>query len=234
MIFQRIDWIRLLFIFILHPYLGLLFIILAYKVLKRKKSRASITLSIFYVIAGAGLILNFIQFLARLAEIEIIIYLLYFLSSFLIIFSSIFILIFINIILKVDFTNKKYILIVFFYAIGCILLHFFPGGITFNEYWAPVYSWTFFIVANIFLTIFIALPIIFYSLKLSRTFTSQDLKRRLRFFLLGITALIFEFYGAILFNTWQEPIFRFIYGLLAIFLFILSGLLIYYGIGRML
>ena len=226
------DWIRLLFIFILHPYLGLLFIWLAYKVLKRKKSRASITLSIFYVIAGAGLILNFIQFLARLSEIEIIIYLLYFLSSFLIIFSPIFILIFINIILKVDFPNKKYILIVFFYAIGCIIIHLFPGGITFNENWIPVYSWTFFIVASIFITIFIVIPIILYSIQLSRTFISQDLKRRLRLFLLGITALILELYGGVLFNTWQDPTFKYIYSLLAIFLFISAGLMIYYGIGK--
>lgn len=232
MIFQGTEWIRTLFILIVNPFLVLFLLIIAYKVLKRKRDRASITLSSFYIILGAGLTINIIYFLVTFAEVEIVLYLLYYLSSFLTIFSFIFIIAFINIILKVDFTNKKYFLIVFFYALGCVSIHLFPGGITLTENWTPVYSWVFFILAYIFFTFFIVVPSIFYSIRLSRKFIDQNLKKKLKMFLIGITGMISTLYGAILFNTWQEPIFKSIYSVLVIIVLFTSGLLIYYGIGR--
>ena len=230
--FQETQWTRILFILYLYPFLIILYLILAYKVLKRKRSRPSITLSTFYVIMGSGLILNIIYLLATVNEVEIILYLLYFSSSYLMIFSFIFIIIFMNIMLKVDFTNKKYFLIVFFYALGCILIHFFPGGITFTENWTPVYSWKFFILAYTYITFSVVAPTILYSIWLSRKFIDRDLKRKLKMFLIGITELIFMLYGTILFNTWQEPVFKYIYSIVGLFIIISSGLLIYYGIGK--
>jgi len=232
LIFQGTEWIRELFILILYPFLVIFFLILAYKVLKRKRDRAPITLSTFYIIVSVGLMLNIIYLLVTITEVEIVLYLLYYLSSFLTIFSFIFIILFINIILKVDFTNKKYLLIVFFYALGCILLHLFPGGITLTENWTPVYNWIFFILAYIYITFFIAVPSIVYSIQLSRKFIDQNLKKKLKMFLIGITGMIFTLYGAILFNTWQDPIFKSIYSVSVIIILISSGLLIYYGIGR--
>lgn len=233
MIFQGTEWTRALFILIVYPFLVMLFLILAYKVLKRNRNRASITLSVFYIILGAGLLLNIIFLLATaVTEVEIVLYLLYYLSSFLTIFSFIFIILFINIILKVDFTNQKYFLIVFFYALGCISIHLFPGGITFTEDWTPIYGWIFFILAYTFITFTVVAPSILYSIRLSRKFIDRDLKKKLNIFLIGITGVIFTLYGAILFNTWQEPIFKSIYSILGLVILITSGLLIYYGIGK--
>ncbi len=212
--------------------MGIFYLFLAYKVLKRKRDYASITLCAFYVIMSIGLILNVIYLLVTVTKLEIILYLLYFSSSFSITYSLIFILVFLNIILKEDFSNKKYFIIIFSYAIGCILIHLFPEGITFSENWTPIYSWTFLIVVYIFFTCVITVPIIIYSIQLYRRFLAQNLKEKLRMLLLGITGVILSLYGAILFNTWQEPIFKFIYSIFAIFLLISSGLLIYYGIGR--
>lgn len=230
--FQETEWTRILFILILYPFIAIFFLILAYKVLGRKRDRLSITLSMFYMIVDTGMILNVIYLLAAIAEVEIIFYLLYFSSSFLITFSPIFIFVFINILLELDFSNKKYLIIIFSYAIGCILIHFFPEGITFSESWTPVYSWAFFIVANTFITIFIVIPIMLYSIRLSRTFIDEDLKRRFKMFILGTFEVILLLYGGVLFNTWQDPIFKYIYSIFAIFLLISSGLLIYYGIGK--
>lgn len=233
MIFQGTEWTRALFILIVYPILVILFLILAYKVLKRNRNRASITLSMFYIILGAGLMLNIFFLLATaVTDVEFILYLLYFSSSFLTIFSFIFIIIFMNIILKMDFTNKKYLLIILLYALGCILIHLFPGGITLTENWTPVYGWIFFILAYTFITFTVVAPSILYSIRLSRKFIDRDLKKKLNMFLIGITGVIFTLYGAILFNTWQEPIFKSIYSVLGLVILITSGLLIYYGIGK--
>lgn len=232
LIFQGTEQIRLIFIFLFYPFIAIFFLILIYKVLKRKRNRLSITLSMFFIIEDAGLILNFVYLLIEINKEEIILYLLYFSSSIFVLFAPIFILVFINLLLKIDFTNKNYFIIIFFYAIGCILVHFIPRGITFSEDWTPIYSLTFFIVILIFITLVIVVPTIFYSIRLLHKFTDRDLKKRIKMFLLGITEILFLLYGVVLFNTWQEPIFKYIYSIFVIFLLISSGLLIYYGIAK--
>lgn len=232
LIFQGTEKIRLIFIFIFYPFVTIFFLILVYKVLKRKRNRLSITLSMVFIIENAGLILNFVYLLIEINKAEIILYLLYFSSSIFVLFAPIFIFIFINILLRVDFSNKKYFIIVFSYAIGCILIHLIPGGITFSENWTPIYSLTFFIVALVFITLAIVVPMILYSMRLYHNFIDRDLKRRVKMFLVGITEMISLLYGVILFNTWQDPIFKNIYSILVIFLLVSSGLLIYYGIAK--
>jgi len=180
----------------------------------------------------AGMILNFAYLLVEANKVEFIFYLLYFSSSIFVLVAPIFIFVFINILLRMDFSNKKYFIIVFPYAIGCILIHLIPGGITFSENWTPIYSLTFFIVALVFITLAIVVPMILYSIRLYHNFMDRDLKRRVKMFLVGITEIISLLYGVILFNTWQDPIFKYIYSILVIFFLGSSGLLIYYGIAK--
>lgn len=186
----------------------------------------------FFLMVDVGMILNFAYLLVEINKAEIILYLLYFSSSIFVLFAPIFILVFINLLLKIDFTNKNYFIIVISYAIGCILIHLIPGGITFSENWTPIYSQTFFIVALVFITLTIVVPMILYSMRLYHNFIDRDLKRRVKLFLVGITEMISLLYGVILFNTWQDPIFKNIYSILVIFLLVSSGLLIYYGIAK--
>jgi len=238
MLYQSSDPIRGLVIFLPQLFMALMFLYLAYKLLKRNKHRPTITFSLFYLVVAFGLIFNAILLLVRTFNPEniILIYILYFLTSYPLIFSFIFLLTFIISILKLEttFTVKTQILIVLIYGIINVFVYLFPGGIFLEESlgWRPVYSWIFSIFLYIFFTFSIVIPTLIYSSRLMRMFVAKDLKRRLRLFIFGIYGMYITFYGAILYNTWQEPFYQTLWSILAFILMVTSAFFIYYGIGQ--
>jgi hypothetical protein len=110
---------------------------------------------------------------------------------------------------------------------------FFPGGISLDESnnWRPMFSWYFFILLAFFYTITILIPTIHYSVKLYSFFQAQNLKRKYRNFMMGVFGMLFVIYGAALFNTWQNDLFRVIWSIITISLITPSAFLIYFGIG---
>ena len=148
--------------------------------------------------------------------------------------SFVFVIVFILSLLKLKyvFTLKKAFAIILAYGIAWLLIHFYPSGVTYSENWVPVYSFPLFLAANILFTLTFSIPAIYYSIRLRKTFTDAVLKKKLSLFLIGITMQIVLVYGVLLYNTWQEPTFKTVWGLSAIVLLFSSGLLIYYGIGR--
>ena len=234
MIFQLTETLRLFLVFVPQLFDSFLFLFLIYKILKRNTNRSSLILSFFYLTVGIGLIINAIALILAFLQMGEIIGFLYFIATYLIILSFIFIVIFVISLLKLKevFTNKKIFLIVLIYGFAWLILFLFPGGLTFTENWVPVYSWPLFFTATLLYTLSITIPTIYYSTRLYRTFKADNLKKKLRKFLFGITIILPIIYGAILFNTWQDPLFKIVWGILVIVLLLSSGLLIYYGIGR--
>jgi len=234
MIFETPEYLRLFIVFVPQIFLVALFLFLIFKILKRNANRSSYMLSGFYFIGGLGFTMNGIAVLIAFYSPGEFIAILYFLATYLIILSFAFVIVFILSLLKLKyvFTVKKAFAIILAYGIIWLLLHFFPGGVTYSENWVPVYSLPLFLAANILFTLSFTIPVVYYSIRLRRTFSDATLKRKLSLFLVGITILIVLIYGVLLYNTWQEPTFKTAWGFSAIVLLFSSGLLIYYGIGR--
>ncbi|MFX1356056.1 MAG: hypothetical protein ACFFA8_02120 [Promethearchaeota archaeon] len=241
------DWPRILPIFVTQPFISVMFIILAYKVLKRKVDRISLSLGAFYIILGIGFVLNIVYLVFTLISNEpLLLYILYYLTIYPIMFSTVFIVLFINILLRyeAELPLKPYILYVLVYGVCSALIIIFPGGITLNpeNSWAPEYTWEFLIFIYLFFTISITVPIIFYSNRLYKHFQARNLKGRLRLIIIAVIELLILFYGVVLFNTWPQylqylneilvPIFKTIWGLFSAILVISSALLLYYSLGR--
>jgi hypothetical protein len=234
MIFDTSEYLRLFIVFVPQVFLVGLFSFLIYKILKRNTNRSSLMLSGFYFIGNLGFAINGITVLIAFYSPGEFIMILYFLATYLTMFSFVFVLVFILSLLKIKwmFTLKKAFAIIIAYGIAWLLLHLYPGGVIFSENWVPVYTFPLYIAANILFTLTFTIPVVYYSIRLRKTFTDATLKRKLSLFLIGITMLIVLVYGVLLYNTWQEPTFKTVWGLSAIVLLFSSGLLIYYGIGR--
>ena len=234
MIFQFTEYLRLFIVFVPQVFLIGVFCFLIFKILKRNTNRSSLILSGFYFTVSVGLGMNAIAVLIAFFSPGEYIAILYFLSTYLIMLSFVFLIVFILSLLKLKsaFTLKKAFLIILAYGIVWLLLHLYPGGVTYSENWVPVYSFSLYLTLNILFTLSFTIPVIYYSIRLRRLFKDANLKRKLSFFLIGVTILIVLIYGVYLYNTWQDPTFKTVWGVSAIVLLISSGLLIYYGIGR--
>jgi hypothetical protein len=234
MIFASTDYLRLFVVFVPQIFLMGMFSFLTFKILKRNANRSSYMLSGFYFIGSLGFAMNGIMVLLTFYSPGEFIIILYFLATYLTMFSLVFVLVFILSLLKLKyvFTLKKAFAIILMYEIAWLLIHFYPGGVTFSENWVPVYSFPLYIAVNILFTLTFTIPVAYYSIRLRRTFSDAVLKKKLSMFLIGITIVIVLIYGVFLYNTWQEPTFRTVWGLSSIGLLFSSGLLIYYGIGR--
>jgi len=233
MIFDTSEYLRLFIVFVPQVFLVGLFSFLIFKILKRNTNRSSLMLSGFYFTGGLGFAINGIAVLIAFYSPGEFIMILYFLATYLTMFSFVFVLVFILSLLKLKyvFTLKKAFAIIITYGTAWLLLHLYPDGVRYED-WVPVYRLPLFLAANILFTLTFTIPVVYYSIRLRKTFTDTTLKRKLSLFLIGITMLIVLVYGVLLYNTWQEPTFKTVWGLSAIVLLFSSGLLIYYGIGR--
>lgn len=234
MIYQVTESLRLFIVFVPQLFIVIMFSFLIYKILKRNTNRSSLMLSGFYFFVSVGLALNSIAVVIASFQPGMLIAILYFIATFLIVFSFIFIEIFVLSLLKLKdvFTLKKAFIIILIYGIVWLIILLFPEGLTFTVNWVPVYSWPLYIFANIYFSISITIPTLFYSTKLYISFEAENLKKKIRPFLVGVITLITIIYGVLLFNTWQDPLFKTVWGIIVVLLLISSGLLIYFGIGR--
>ena len=235
MLLQSIDLPDLVIIFISQLILASIFLFIAIKLLRRTRPRPIITLSILYFLLIAGFIFNIIHVIIRTINPENVLLLkvIYFLTFYPLLFAPIFLLTFIMSILKLGdvFTLKKQLIITLIYGSVTFLIFFIPKGITFKES-RPEYSWAFFAAIYTSFTIFITIPTIWYSRRLVGTFQDKILKKKLITFLIGVFAMYSVIYGAVLYLTWQNPLFRTIWSVVTFILMIPSGILIYLGIGR--
>ncbi|TFF88439.1 MAG: hypothetical protein EU549_03005 [Promethearchaeota archaeon] len=122
---------------------------------------------------------------------------------------------------------------IIFYGVSIFLILLFPNGININETtnWRPVYSWSFLILIYIYFTSLIFVPVMFFLIKLYKSFEDNNLKSKMKYFSMGIAGMVIIFLGSILYNTWRNTVFGIIWPIITL-LIIPFGLLIYFGIGR--
>jgi len=228
----EVEWTRFFLIFVIQSLISIFFFVTAFKIVKRNRNRSTLTLSAFYVLSGSGFIVNIIFLPININPVSFILYII---SFFLISFGQIFLVIFLKNLLKIDpdAKPKTDLIIVLVFALILLLLPSLTRGITFNEKtgWSPVFSWLFLILLYTLLTSMVVAPSIGFLRKLYKRFENEDLKKKLRYFMIGCYGMMFSLYGAILYNTWQNPIYKIIWSFLVL-ITVPSGFLIYYGIAH--
>lgn len=232
LIFQGAEFSRIMLVFVSQSVMSVLFSMLGFKIIKRNRTRAHLSLFTFYIMLVIGFIFNIVFVLLAPTNNESLLTLFYILTSFFIAFPFVFNLLFVIILLKLEFSKLKIAIIIVSYAAVCLSLYFIPDGIRFSSTWVPTYSFPFFILLYVYFTVFLTIPTLFYSLRLYRRFEAENLKKRLRLYLIGFIILIGAIYGGIYFIATNNLLFKSIYGVFALVAQITAALLIYYGLGR--
>lgn len=232
MIFQGADFSRLILVFASSGILIVLFSILAIRIITRNRTRAHLSLVLFYFLISLGFVLNIVFVVLAPTNNATLLTAIYVFSSFFIAFSFVFNLLFIIILTRLEVSTRSLLLIALVYGAVCMTMYLIPKGITFSPTWVPTYNFTLFIVLYIYFTVFMTVPTLYYSFRLYRTFEVQSLKKRLRLYLIGFIMIIGAIYGAIYFITTDNQLFKTIYGVFALIFEVTAGLLIYIGLGR--
>ena len=231
--FQQIDLARFIQIFLVQGLVGFFFLYLAYRILKRDAKGLSLILSCFYLSTTIGVVINIIY---AFIYIEIMVLILHFLTYFFLCLSLIFLLLFVIVLTKSEkvMTKKKQIFTLIIFSIVLLVLLAFPNGITINETtnWKPEWSWPFLIYSFIICTSVI-IPTVFYSIKLYLRFEHQELKKKWKYFLIGMFSYYFLYYGTSISNALANDTFRIIWSIISL-PSLISLYFIYYGVVKQL
>jgi len=228
------DFARIVQIYVVQGLFAIFFLYMAYRVLRRGTKQLNLYLSSFYLFSTTGGILNMVY--ANIFN-EAIVHIMHFLTYYLICLSLGFLLIFVLILIKptnqFKFRTQTIILVIF-----CLLLlglFFIPNGIVINESttWKPNWSWIFFIYSIVVCSSFAIIPTTYYSIRIYRKFENEYLKKKWKYFFIGVFAYFFLYYGTSFSNTLNDDTFRFIWSLLSLPTLI-SLYWIYHGVGRQL
>ncbi len=228
------DFARFVQIYIIQGLFALFFLYMAFRVLRRGTKRLNIYLSSFYISVTIGGIINMIY--ATIFD-PTIVFIMHFITYYLFCFSMAFLLIFVLILIKpgkqIKFEIQLFILIIFGLLVLSLLL--IPNGIKINDStnWKPDWSLNFLIYSMVVCSIMVIIPTVYYSLKIYIKFENEYLKKKWKYFLIGIYAYFFLYYGTSISNTLNNDSFRFIWSLISLPTLI-SLYLIYYGVGRQL
>ena len=232
MVLFQFDLTRIIQVYVVQGIICVYFLFLAYKILSHNKQHLNIILSCSYITVAIGFIINFIY--APLT-IESIVLILYYLTILFLFLYSAFLLVFVLMLYESEkvFTISKGIVIIIIYAIILLCMVFIPNGVIINAStdWKPVWSWyLFFYVVSV---TSIAFFMSFYvASKIYKEFTDEQLKKKWRFFLIGIAGLYIFAFGTLLSNTLNIQIIRTIWSLISLVLVVLSPYLMYYGVGK--
>ena len=231
---QYMDIARFIQIFLVQGLSGLFYLFIAYRILKRESKGLNLLLSGAYLSVAFGVIINMIY---AFILIESVVRILHFLTYYLLCLSLIFLLIFVLIVDKSDKVITPKIQLVLIIAFGVLLLGlwFIPNGIIINASteWKPEWSWTFLTFSFIICSSIAIVPTTYFSLKLYFKFENKELKKKWKYFLVGIFAYFFLFYGTTISNTLADPTFRLIWSIASLPMLI-SLYFAYYGIAKQL
>ena len=224
------DFARFIQIFVVQGLFALFFLFMAYIVLKRGRKRINLYLSSFYIFTTVGGIINIVY--ANIFN-ETVVYAMHFITYYLVCFSMVFLLIFVLILIKpADHTTLKFqYLILIISGLLVLGLLFIPNGIIINETtnWKPDWSEFFLVYSVVVCSCIFIIPTTYYSIKLYKKFENEYLKRKWKYFIIGISAYFFLYYGTSISNTLNNDTFRLVWSIISLPTLI-SLYLIYYGV----
>ena len=228
---QTMDIARFIQIFMVQGLAGLFYLFIAYKILKRERKGLNLILSSFYICVAFAVIINVIY---AFIFVEEIVYILHVTTYYLLCFPLIFLLVFVLILLKSEdvFTPKFQLILIIVFGILLVGLWLIPNGVTINEStnWKPDWS-LIYLLYSLIVCSFAIFPTIFVSIKLYRKFEYKGLKKKLKYFLIGINGYFFLYFGTSISNTLNDPTFRIIWSLLSLPMLV-SLYFVYFGVAK--
>jgi len=224
------DFARFIQIFVVQGLIALFFLFMAYIVLKRGRKRINLYLSSFYLSVTVGGIINMIY--ANIFN-DTVVFVMHFITYYLACFSMGFLLVFVLILIKPadHITIKFQYLILIVSGLLILGLLLIPNGIVINKTtnWKPDWSEFFLVYSVIVCSCIFIIPTTYYSIKLYKKFENEYLKRKWKYFIIGISAYFFLYYGTSISNTLNNDTFRLVWSIISLPTLI-SLYLIYYGV----
>ena len=229
---QTMDIARFIQIFLVQGLAGLFYLVIAYKILKRERKGLNLILSSFYVCVAFAVILNVVY---AFIFVEEVVYILHVTTYYLLCFPLVFLLVFVLILLKSEevFTPKLQLILIVVFGVLLVGLWLIPNGVTINEStnWKPDWNWIYLLYSLTVCSLFAIFPTIYLSIKLYRKFEYKELKKKLKYFLIGICSYFFLYFGTSISNTLNDPTFRIIWSLLSLPT-IISLYFVYFGVAK--
>lgn len=231
MLFQNLD--RIIAVLIAQGVVILIFFICAFKLLKKKTNRLSITASSFFLVQMISFIFNVVYFLIR---IENVVMFFYFLTIFCIIFAPVHLLLFkLNIVkTKFDFTLQKQLVITVIYAIVLFCVLSIPGMFYIGPKtnWTPQWSITLFIIIFFYVVFGTLLPIWYYVIKIYKKITDQNIKAKWRFYIYGMIIISYAITGWLFYCTFWDETLRTLWNINVTIIFPIGCIFMYISMAR--
>ncbi|MFX0073602.1 MAG: hypothetical protein ACFFAO_21195 [Candidatus Hermodarchaeota archaeon] len=233
MVLYQLTIARIIQIYVGYGSIAAFFLYLAYKTLRQEKKRLNVIFSFLYIFTAIGMIITFIYAPITISEIATM---LHYIAIYIIIFSTIFLLAFILTFLKTEevFDAKKLFTLIIIFAILTSIIFFIPDGIEINEStgWNPHWSWPLYIYVAVLMASFPIAPSLYYSTLIYKKFEDDLLKKKWRFFMIGMSELFIVALGTFLVHAINNPTLRIIFGPISAILSISGAYLMYYGYAK--
>ena len=237
MVFFAMSITRIFTIYVAQGIFCVTYGFLAYKILKRDRKRLNIIFAGFYISTVIGFIVNFIY--GPLTD-ETLVLSLNFITNFALFYSVIFLVVFDLILLKSEkvITTAKQLTILILFGIALFSMIFFVfvegAGVEMSAPdWSPHWMLPFFLYLLI-IESFAVGPALYLSFKIYKKFEDEELRKKWKLFIIGLICVIIFMYGIFVSNLLDNSTFRLIMGATGLILAIMSGYLMYTGVGRQL
>ena len=226
-----IDVIRIIIFVIQAPFIFLGFFLI-YLILKRKKTKLTRILAIFFFLPSLALLLPFIAYLIAYNPLS---FFLYNISVYFMINGPLFLLYFtFNLYsIRLNLSKTYDILLMFPYLIISLISLIVVDGISYDAStnWSPVYTWELLFAFYLLIGIYSALPQIFLFKNLNNVYSDVKVNKKLHLFYFGSFTFIIQLYLIGLYNTWNNEFFKLIWPFISLIMTIIGYLFIYRGVG---
>ena len=234
MIFQDILFERVILIFWFQLWPIIYSSIFAYRILKRKRTRLTRTLSYFFLLSAIAFLLPFLSLLLLFNPVA---YALYITAFYLFVFSQSFLIVFSMNINELIPLKKQRAWVLFYGSISTYVFFFgiFFNGIRYDAStdWIPVFSIIFLVINWVFVTFSFIFPEGILAYKLIKELKGKEAKKRIRNLVISTYLEFFVVYLIILYNALVDNIFfkNFI-AIANLAIGFCAALLIYLSIGK--
>ncbi len=236
----ELSTFRFVQIFVVQLGLGLFFLYLGVKIIKRDKKKLNVLIFMFYLFIFISMLLNVIYatMSSMSDDYETAVNYLHFWTLFFSFMSFPFLLVF-NLILykseKVFDLKKQLVVFLVLLAANISAIALVPDHLTMNTStdWYPKYDSVYFLV-QIFLLSAAVIPMIYYAVKVMQKFKSPDVKQKFKSYVLGITTQTVAGYGILISNFIFNDTFRNIWTFVSLALVITTCITVYRGLAKQL
>ena len=227
---------RIIQIFVVQLGLGLFFLYLGVKILRRDTKKFNLLVFIFYLFIFISTIINIIYVNLEQVKYQQTVKVLHFLTLNFSSCSFIFLLVFNLILYKSEkvFDPKKQAMVTGFYlCINLIPLFLINNHLELGPStdWYPDHDVVYFTVQTI-LFLAVCIPMLYYGFKVLNKFKSKPVKKKFKFYILGLITHIIAGQGILVSNYLSIPTFRITWAIIGLILIINTSVSIYRGLAK--